>query len=51
MKITIEIERDEDGIFWLRSKRIKCSYPIGKDLNILKSEVTDLIEEWSNLDE
>ena len=51
MKITIEIERDEDGKFFLRSKEMKCSYTVGEDPIVAEKEVADLFHEWLYLNE
>jgi predicted RNase H-like HicB family nuclease len=51
MKITIEIQRDEDGKFFIRSKEMKCSYVIGEDVHTIKEEVSYLVENWLYLNE
>lgn len=49
-KLSIEIRsNEEDDIFIISSKEMMCHYPIKKDLNMLKNEIADLIEEWIDI--
>ena len=49
-KLSIEIRsNEEDDIFIISSKEMMSHYPIKKDLNMLKNEIADLIEEWMDI--
>jgi hypothetical protein len=49
-KINIEISTtEEDDVFFIYSKQMKCEYVIKKDLDTLKNEIADLVEEWLNI--
>jgi len=49
-KLSIQIKTsDEDNVFFIYSKEMKCEYVIKKDLNTLKNEIADLIEEWIDI--
>jgi len=46
-KLSIEITTtEEDDVYIIHSKEMQCEYPIKKDLKTLKSEISDLIQEW-----
>lgn len=49
-KLSIEIRfSEEDNVFIISSKEMRCHYPIKKDINLLKNEISDLIEEWIDI--
>jgi len=49
-KLSIQIKTtDQDDVFFIYSKEMKCEYVIKKDLNTLKNEIADLIEEWIDI--
>jgi hypothetical protein len=51
-KINIQISTtEEDNVFFIYSKEMKCEYVIKKDLNLLKNEIADLVEEWLDIRE
>lgn len=51
-KLSIEIRTtEEDDVFFIYSKEMKCEYVIPKKLNILRNEIADLIEEWIDVRE
>lgn len=51
-KINIQISTtEEDDVFFIYCKEMKCEYVIKKDLNQLKNEIADLVEEWINIRE
>lgn len=52
MKIKIEISTtDEDDVFFIYCKEMKCEYVIKKDANVLTNEICSLIEEWMDIRE
>lgn len=51
-KINIEVSTtDEDNVFFIYCKEMKCEYVVKKDLNFLKNEIADLVEEWLEIQE
>jgi hypothetical protein len=52
MKIKIEISTtDEEDVFFIYCKEMKCEYVVKKDINVLKNEIADLVEEWADIRE
>ena len=49
-KLSFEIKTtQEDDVYFIYSKEMQCEYVVKKDLKTLKSEISDLIQEWIEL--
>lgn len=51
-KISLDINLSlEEKTYWLRSKAMQCSFPLGKDKYFAIEEVKKLCHEWIGLNE